>query len=479
MGASVRVPSYHPKDARYEYKKHARGGAVPVYSDAKSNAEVRAVIGKEPPHAIQGAPSAERAQRVLQWIKGQVQGLAADREVCIVDGSGEFGAFDDDLAEVQATFRDLGGVGHFDERGQLVAKERRIRYYSHRDARGVDSEMADTAIGFVVLASRTRLSDAAQAVYRLRRLAHGQTVRIVLASEGAAGSLSLVDMLIANEQEHAERAEPVLMQQLAHAEKRKPSSVSFERNVTIYDGRADALRTSEKEQQQTQEKVEVATGNPKQKGCFAARADPTTHATLQNGVRTGISADLAVLRVGLSPFLTYAGWVERKETRRRAFAVVGDQRLVVMALAEVWTRFGGEKTAYVAYASDGRKLRGSSEAPRGLLLFGRYLCDGGLSLLEEYELLAFLRSRYAQSAERRALQKVVSCLWSSRFLVQPTKMLHRLAEGLDAGAGKKAEDVLEHIRREMFGGSDALDAALEPYAAAIAASAAFGKRRFV
>jgi hypothetical protein len=52
MGASVRVPSYHPKGARYEYNKLARDGAVPVYSDAKSNAEVRAVIGKEPPHEI-------------------------------------------------------------------------------------------------------------------------------------------------------------------------------------------------------------------------------------------------------------------------------------------------------------------------------------------------------------------------------------------------------------------------------------------
>jgi hypothetical protein len=339
-----------------------------------------------------------------------------------------------------------------------------------------------------VLASRTRLSDAAQAVYRLRRLAHGQTVRIVLASEGAAGSLSLVDMLIANEQEHAERAEPVLMQQLAHAEKRKPSSVSFERNVTIYDGRADALRTSEKEQQQTQEKVEVATGNPKQKGCFAARADPTTHATLQNGVRTGISADLAVLRVGLSPFLTYAGWVERKETRRRAFAVVGDQRLVVMALAEVWTRYRYEKgrPSYVAYSHDGLVLRGDPkfEVPPGMVLFGRYLCDDQLSLLAEYQLLDYLRAEYAE--KRANLQAVLSCLWGTTFLLEPRALIEaeRVGEAMDKVQKKGEQKVVEHIRKEMFGGVRALDAIIRPYVSAMyassaSASAAFGKRRFV
>jgi hypothetical protein len=326
-----------------------------------------------------------------------------------------------------------------------------------------------------VIASRTRLSDAAQAVYRLRRLAHGQTVRIVLASEGAI-ELPLVDLLLANEQEHAEAAEPALREQLAHVAIPKVDAGSFERRVATYDADAGVGRTSER--QQTREKVAAATSDPSRSSCFAADDPPAEHETFRNGAVTGISTDLEALRVGLSPFLTFRGWTDAPNTRHRAFAVVGD-RLVVMALAEVWTRFRGDATPYAAYASDGRKLRGSSDAPRNLLLLGRYLCDGALSLLEEYELLALLRRTYASDAERGALRNVVSCLWESRFLIQPTKLLHRLAEGFDAGAGKKAADVLEHVRSEMFGGSEALDAVLGPYVAAIAASAAFGTRRFV
>jgi hypothetical protein len=474
MGASVRVPAYDRGDAREVYGKQAPGGSVPVHSDAESNAAVGALIGERPAQTVLGAPSKERAELVLGWIAAEAGRLSVP--VLVVDGSGEFGSFDDDLAAVEGAFG--GEVGHFDERGQLVGKERRVRYYRHRDARGVDSEMGDDTVGFVVIASRTRLSDAAQAVYRLRRLAHGQTVRIVLASEGAI-ELPLVDLLLANEQEHAEAAEPALREQLAHAAIPKVDAGSFERRVATYDAEAGVGRTSER--QQTREKVAAATGDPSRSSCFAADDLPAEHATFRNRAVTEISADLEALRVGLSPFLTFRGWTDAPNTRHRAFAVVEDgaPRLVVMALAEVWTRFRGDATPYAAYASDGRKLRGSSDAPRNLLLLGRYLCDGALSLLEEYELLAFLRRTYASDAERGALRNVVSCLWESRFLIQPTKLLHRLAEGFDAGARKTAADVLEHVRSEMFGGSEALDAVLGLYVAAIAASAAFGTRRFV
>lgn len=67
---------------------------------------------------------------------------------------------------------------------------------------------------------------------------------------------------------------------------------------------------------------------------------------------------------------------------------------------------------------------------------------------------------------------------------QPTKLLHRLADGKDLGKGKTEAQVLAHIRNDMFGGSKALDAVLTPYVAsmyakAAAAPAALGKRRFV
>ena len=161
----------------------------------------------------------------------------------------------------------------------------------------------------------------------------------------------------------------------------------------------------------------------------------------------------------------------------------------MMALAEVWTRYRYEKDKesglYVAYSHDGLVLRGdpkTPEVPPGMVLFGRYLCDDQLSLLAEYQLLDYLRAEYAE--KRANLQAVLSCLWGTTFLLEPRALIdaERVGEAMDKVQKKGEQKVVEHIRKEMFGGVRALDAIIRPYVSemyASSASAAFGKRRFV
>ena len=196
-------------------------------------------------------------------------------------------------------------------------------------------------------------------------------------------------------------------------------------------------------------------------------------------------------------------------------------RLAIMAIAEVWARQASDASEYAAYTHDGHALRArgtrgpkpeaagaagaaaesrqsrQSQQPQvGMMLLGRYLCDGPLSVLEEHELLRYLRT-YASDPKKKALRSVVSCLVRSGFLLRPRALLHRLADNdADSAVFPTTEDeVLTHIRDEMLGGSAILDGALRPYAksiseiagsaisesagsaiSAISASPAFGRR---
>ena len=507
MGASVRVPDYESGDPRAEYAKLAREKSVPVHSHDESNKAVQKVLTEAEQIDVQGIPGPDRAAAVLAQIVervGAVWKRQPKRMICVVDGSGEFGAFENDLETVQKTFKDILNVdvGYF-EAGQVVKPEARVRYYSHRDARGVDSEMDADTVGFVAIWTSSRYSEVAQAVYRLRGIGKGQTVELVVARDGQVDDFGLVDELIANEADHEESAEYVVAGQLAHAIKRKETAASFERDVTIYDQdmkTLQAMRTSEKQQTQTRQQVSVQVRNPnKPTSCFTADRSilVDAHPTLANGEKTVISEDLRALRVSLSPFLTssgsgYINWKDEIKIRRRAFAVVADDdglRLVVMALAEVWTRYRYEKDKengpYVAYSHDGLVLRGEPktfEVPPGMVLLGRYLCDDQLSLLAEYQLLDYLRATYAE--KRANLQAVLSCLWGTTFLLEPRALIEaeRVGEAMDKVQQKGEQKVVEHIRKEMFGGVRALDAIIRPYVSemyASSASAAFGKRRFV
>ena len=517
MGASVRVPDYESGDPRAEYAGLAREKSVPVHSHDESNKAVQKVLTDAEQIDVQGIPGLARAATVLGQIVKRVRAVwndKANRMICVVDGSGEFGAFENDLETVQKTFKEELGVdvGYF-EAGQVVNAGARVRYYSHRDARGVDSEMDADTVGFVAIWTSSRYSEVAQAVYRLRGIGKGQTVELVVARDGQVDGFGLVDELIANEADHEESAESVVAGQLAHAVKRKETAASFERDVTIYDQKLEsleAMRTSEKQQTQTRQQVSVQVRKPNEPtSCFTAGRSilVDAHPTLANGADTIISKDLSALRVSLSPFLTSSSilsayisyWNDEIRIRRRAFAVVsGDDglRLVVMALAEVWTRYRYEKdkenkenVPYVAYSHDGLVLRRDPkkfEVPPGMVLFGRYLCDDQLSLLAEYQLLDYLRATYAE--KRANLQAVLSCLWGTTFLLEPRALIDadKVGEAMDKVQKMGEQKVVEHIRKEMFGGVRALDEIIRPYvsemyasSASASASAAFGKRRFV
>jgi hypothetical protein len=502
MGTSVRVPDYARDDPRAEYTKLARGGSVPVHSHDESNEAVRKVLAEAKQIDVQDSPSRRRAATVLGHIVDLVRTewqASPKRMICVVDGSGEFGAFDDDLETVQRTFKEVldATVGYF-KAGKLVKPEARVRYYSHRDARGVDSEMDADTVGFVAIWASSRYSEVAQAVYRLRGIGKGQTAKLVVAREGKDEDFGLVDELTANEEDHVESAETVLVGQLAHARKRKENAESFEREVTMYKtdvAKIQARRTAEKQQTQTRQQVAVQVRKPNQNShaCFTARLEPAEYPTLANGARTGISKALGALRVSLSPFLTSSDYIEYGgsiQIRRRAFAVYDDDgpRLVVMALAEVWTRYRYEEKGlarqYVAYSHDGVVLRGDPNeiaAPPGMVLFGRYLCDDELSLLAEYQLLHYLRRAYGD--KRAELHAVLSCLWESTFLLKTRVLLEaeNVGKSMDNTAEKGEKNVVADIREKMFGGARALDSTIMPYVSQMyhAPSAAFGKRRFV
>ena len=166
--------------------------------------------------------------------------IRAEDRAETLDGSGEFGAFDDHLESVRTALGALGvgGVGFFNEEGVIEGKGHLVRYYSHRDSRGVDSTMANTAWGLIALSSRTRLSAGVQAAYRLRGLDSGQRLHLFVVTEDAApngaSGKNVLDMLMASEQAYTDAATLHLEGQLAHASRRKYTRASFEREVTCY-----------------------------------------------------------------------------------------------------------------------------------------------------------------------------------------------------------------------------------------------------
>ena len=535
MGTSVPVPEYAKGDPRARYTRPT-SGLVSVHSDAANNKEAQGHIERAEVTLVGGLRDKGRSERILAAIVARIREIrlldGAETPIFIVDGSGEFGAFDDHLESVRGAVAGLGGapsgLGHFDEEGVLVGKEHLVRYYSHRDSRGVDSTMGNTAWGLIVLSWRTRLSAGLQAAYRLRGLKDGQQLHLFVAadhddsaeSRGRTDGRIVLDMLMANEQAYTDAAARHLVGQLAHASKPKVDSRSFEREVTCYarqsrHGSADSggpLVLVQK--QKTQEKAQEKTRHAVAPGCYQMREDRSQYKTLDNDAPTEIAGSLRELGVSISPFL--ARYPDEPTTRRRAFAIVGPSgpkppRLAIMAIAEVWTRQRSDTSAYTAYTHDGHVLRArgpepktagaaavaeaAPESPRGLVLFGRYLCDGPLSVLEEHELLRYLRrgSRGRAASKKKALRSVVGCLVRSGFLLRPRALLHRLADNdADSAVFPRTEDgALAHIRDEMLGGHTFLDDALRPYARAIAesesavaesesavsASPAFGRRR--
>jgi hypothetical protein len=100
-----------------------------------------------------------------------------------------------------------------------------------------------------------------------------------------------------------------------------------------------------------------------------------------------------------------------------------------MSLVEAWSMHVDERASYRVYSHEGRLIRDVGLGPRqdpapGSLLLGRYLCDGELTLIEQYALLGFLRAEYGERGD--ALRAVIECLVSSHFLVTGSRVVDAL-----------------------------------------------------
>jgi hypothetical protein len=137
MGTALQVPQYVVGDPRHG------GKDVPVHSD--TGRAVADIMANATPTVILGAPSEKRSRAILDAIVARCAGLAGSR-ICVVDCSGEFGAFADHTAAVRAAFG-AAEIGHFDDAGALVHRE--CAWHLHRGSDPCDrAERPDRGPGF-------------------------------------------------------------------------------------------------------------------------------------------------------------------------------------------------------------------------------------------------------------------------------------------------------------------------------------------
>ena len=476
MGHRIEAPRFDDDDPR----AWCSARKVRVLGDA-SDALVDAVIARARCiRAERDDRSAERdrARAVVALIRNH----APSGPTCIVDGSGEFGAFHDDVAELRATWPDLEFFG---DDGKLVRREmaeQTVRYYSHRNSRGVDEEMPIETTGFVVLSMRkSRRSEIAQAAFRLRKhslVEPSQTlVLVVTDAHGELTGATVLASLVANEAAYAAGAASLLKAQHAHAARSKSvdDPESFVRDV-VY---TDVAHTGEQQREQVVEAervVEVARvetralvrdGAP---ACYEKLKDaPLPDLTLANrSTKTRISDSLAALRIGLSPMITIRELAGDARIRR-AFAV-NPSGLVVLTVVEAWALYERDQS-YAYYTEGGERMFGEPAAPDDVLL-GRFLCDDTLSVLEEIALLRSLASKYASDHELRSLQQVIECLVSSRFLSSACVALHELTRREPARILRELS--AESLTAKLARGDTSMSAAILPI---VAHALSFGTRR--
>ncbi|MEI6136421.1 MAG: DUF3638 domain-containing protein, partial [Chloroflexota bacterium] len=485
MGVQIAAPTFGDGDPR----AWCSARSAHVIDDEASNDLVDAVIRRARCVPVPAAaPCADRATSAIATIAADMRPGPA----CIIDGSGEFGAFEDDVGELRkqwAWIEFFGGDGRR-VRQPPGGSAPTVLYYSHQNSRGVDSDMPIETTGFVTV-SRTKSvrSDIAQAIFRLRGLSlrgRSQSVVLVVTSEREAGEVTgedILAMLVANEAAYATSAASLQREQHAHAQKakREDDPAAFVRRV-VY---TDVVRAA-KEQTRVvvaHKTVEGAkTASALRRGFEAACYEKLTGSessdaelTLANAsTKTKISDSLAALGIGLSPMLTIRE-LTRLEEIRRAFAV-NERGLVVLTVVEAWARYAhapGENYTY--FTESGAPMFGPGAAPADVVL-GRFLCGDTLSVVEEVGLLGHLASKYKSESELICLRAVFECLFSSRFLRSSCVMLHEL------GTKPPAEILRGHTAAEltagMAKGSDALSALLLPILeGALGAALAFGRGR--
>lgn len=470
MGTTVEAPvstgdpskgaiSYESReDPRYNKRDSY---AVDLHDDEKSNGLVKALVTNATVLYVDPQPpGTTRAKAAIAKIAGHMK--THEQHVCIVDGNGEFGAFDDDLEKLKEAWPHVQHIGTdgLVARSATEAAPRVVRYYSHRNSRGVDTDMPIDTVGYTTMCKRTSiLSDIAQAVFRLRRLkADGpsQKIALVVVSEAdgaqADGSIvpdgaALFDILTANQRAHVLSAARTKEMQMRHAAKLKiEGGDSFERSVVYTDlppeqhkatkiSRKQQVHVSQAENQSQNQGYEDKTlRRQESEQCYErTKLQMEGPLTLLNATTvTSISPSLAITNIALSPMITIRELNDPKAAIRRAFAASKRGALVVLTIVEAWAKYLAEDAQgpYAYYTDDGAFILGDSEArestKHGAVLLGRYMCDDALSIEEEMLLLVYIRGRYATPEEQESFRSVIACLVHSGFVSEKTELLNGL-----------------------------------------------------
>jgi hypothetical protein len=446
LGVEIAVPTYQIDDPRLRGVEQL---SIEVVPDTPGQKKVLDTIGRFPYVVVDGAFGSPRAERVLTAIKEHESFLDDELDVCIVDGCGEFGAFDDHVQSVRTAFGgeagERGDVGYWDSSGALLNIKSRVRYYCHRDSRGVDSVMPIKTVGFIVVSlDHTTVVDAAQATGRLRMIEEGQTAVFVVVTEAGpvnAGTMSaIVPRLEANELAWNEAGRAVQQRHAEHAAIAKRSTADFERAVTYTDVVDSAQlkiahKTQHKHETKLQHVIAAHTRGDVLVECYMASDPLGTQRTLSNTTSmTDIKVHLNELGIDFSPVLerTKAGALRRVFAVRdeAAEAAEADRRggaeaeraLVVMTVVEIWGVHADDATQrarYCVYSQEGRRIPtwryAQCTPPAALALLGRLLCDDSLAITEEIQLLRFMSAMSDES-----LRAVMKCLYGTGFL-SPSK----------------------------------------------------------
>jgi hypothetical protein len=441
------VPKYEATDARAGLK-------LAFIPDADRKAGE--MILRAECHKVRALPfGVDRAKEVLGVIRDEIARLRkaavlrkeADAAfVCVVDASGELGVFESDVAQVEKQLGET--VGYFDDSGALQNKDARTRYYRHRDARGVDSEMPDGTVGLAIVNMQMRRSAVEQAIYRLRGLdagVHALEFVVALDASGAVTGAVLAERFAANEAAYIHAAEALKARQGGRAVSAKESAASFEHELA-YAAFAGGLQTHTAEQQAEQQAVAQHIVNTQTlRRCY--ERDDVRIAGGGFAEKSSLGGALQVLGIEISQILEVPSMRTGHQTAtlRRAFGAGpsgpskpsgpsgppgppgppgSKTRVVVMTIVEAWAR---AYKGLVLYTHDGALLRmDGGSAEQGPVLLGRYLCDDGLSLEEEVTLVAYAQRVYGKPDETSALTALVVCLRDSGFLTKRTLLLEKL-----------------------------------------------------
>jgi hypothetical protein len=484
MGTSIEAPEYQDSaDRRRAYS----GWGVLTIEDKKNNDYVDWIISNADLIFVHGEPGTDRAREVIRRVSELIN--KDKRQACIVDGSGEFGVFQNDVDAIAQNWE--GGLAtknlHLEYFNSETGRrtniktddiKRTVLYYSHRNSRGTDGEMPAQTIGLTIMSlENSPRRDIAQAIFRLRKLDKGQQAMLVVVSKeevptpARAGSAVLA-RLVQNERKYAASADDVKSTQMEHAAKYKQKADDFMRTV-VYKELASVNAQKQQEQQaetQTQvqgEKRETKTlqvndGTHCHEKTKDATVDYDTVGLLNRETHTSIQDSLKIANLGLSPMMTISDLTKGNDIRR-AFAIDDSNQIVVIAIVEVWAKYKatGTTSGLSYYTHDGELIMGAPNAPEGAVLFGRFLCNDELSIEEEITLLRYLERRY-HANERSAIMRVLKCLFDSNFISSQSFLLKELSN-IEAGAIlERASGDTDALINKVAGDDAALEILIAP-----------------